>query len=384
MFCPQCGKEIGEKQKVCAECAKNTVEEESTQSPDFWDVKHVPGWRWAILGIVIGAGLCLWFYSERIRPEVDRQDAEFVRQMAILQVEKPQWNEISRTLIVSQSFDLHGYFGWLHDPLNPTSGGLKVFLIPHCAASDPDRVMFVIMDEQNAERMRTGYPPIVLASSPIAGTKEVELPYGRRYWFGFVELASKPDAPGSIPTSALGAAIYLLNQYQKQSHPPIRLTAEIYSSVRLYATPTEARREVLALRQKLAQPSDSLPPVPPSQSSNPQETPVENELRAIGSVRAIFTAVTTYCNTYQQLPGSLADLASVNLINSDLASGETLGYRFVLGAHDCNAHWVVARPLIWNSTGTLSFYLDERSALHITREDRTAVSVDPILGNTGQ
>jgi hypothetical protein len=278
MFCPQCGKEIGEKQKFCAECGKPLACAAASETPEVKKAKSIPAWRWAIYGPLCVAALVFVVYLVAHQPDAERENAEFVRQMATLQVEKPQWNEISRTLIVSQSFDLHGYFGWLHDPLNPTSGSLKVFLIPHCAASDPDRVMFVIMDEQNAERMRTGYPPVVLASSPIAGTKEVELPYGRRYWFGFVELASKPDAPGSIPTSALGAAIYLLNQYQKESNPPIRLTAEIYSSVKLYATPTEARRQVLALRQKESQATD--------------------EARAVAGVRTIATAVVGFCNAY--------------------------------------------------------------------------------------
>ncbi len=337
------------------------------------------------LGVAAVAAIAVvaWFYGRARITAPNPQADKLAREIATMPFEKAQGYEISRAQIVSQPIDLRGYFGWLHDPIQPSSK-IKVFLVPRCSASEPDRVSFVIMDDQNFERMRTGYPPLVLASSPASETKEIEVPYGRRYWFGYVELANKPSAPGSIPTSELGLAIYVLNEYQKRNHPPIRLSAEIYSSVRMYATLTDARRQILALKQNQAQPSDSLPPVPPDPASSLPRTANANELRAVANVRVIATAVRTYCDAYKRVPGSLADLASANLLSADLISGQTSGYKLDVQGLDCGLYGVVARPLGWNSSGSLSLYLDESGSLHATREDRPAMRIDPILARSGQ
>jgi serine/threonine protein kinase len=130
------------------------------------------------------------------------------------------------------------------------------------------------------------------------------------------------------------------------------------------------------------QPAGSLPQSLPAQSSKPAENAVINEVRAVGNVRVIATAFTTYCSTYNYPPASLADLGSTKLINSDLASGQTSGYRFSFYASSCEAHFILARPLIWGSTGSLSVYLDETGAVHTTRENRPATTVDPVLGSS--
>jgi hypothetical protein len=337
--------------------------------------------------LIAGLGIALiavaaWFIGRARIVAPNPQADQLAREMATLPFEKKQWYEIRREAIASQSIDLRGSSGWLHDPI-PPNGNLKQFLVVQCAASEADRVLFVVMDEQNLERMQAGYPPLPLASRPVKGTAEIEVPYGRRYWFGFVELASKPAAPGTIPTSTLGAAIYVFNEYQKRNRPPIRLTAEIYQSVRMYTTITDARRQMIALKQNLGQPSNSSPPVPPSPSSNLPQTADENELRAIENVRVIATAVSTYCNAYSRPPGSLADLASSNLINADLASGQTPGYKLDVQAIDCELYGVVARPLVWNA-GFLNLYLDETGTLHASRENRPAMRTDPVLATGGQ
>src|SRR5208337_3591208 len=381
MFCPQCGKEVAEAQQYCAFCGNSLQTASGAASARIAQPRRrVFPWRLLVLALLLCGVFAAWLYQQINPPNTD----QFARQMATLPFKKKQWYEISRTLGVSQPIDLRGYFGWLHEPVDRPSGNYKLSLICQCAASEPESVLFVIMDEQNLERMQAGYPPLALASSPIGGATEMEVPFGRRYWFGFVELASKPNAPGSIPTNVPGALLYLLNQYQRQNRPPIRLTAEIYTSVKLYATATDARREALAIKQKLAQASDSLPPVPPSQSSNPPETITLNEARAVANARVIGTAVMTYCNAYKSAPHSLKDLASANLINADLASGETSGYSLSIEAYDCGVYGIVARPLAWGSTGSLSLYLDATGALHATRENRPAMRTDPVLGGNGE
>jgi hypothetical protein len=132
-------------------------------------------------------------------------------------------------------------------------------------------------------------------------------------------------------------------------------------------------------RTEAVLPTSPPPPVSATQTSNAPENPVLNERRAVGTVRVIGTAVTTYCSTYKHPPGSLADLASARLINSALASGQASGYSFSVQAIDCGLYGVVARPLIWNSTGSVSVYLDETGDLHTTRENRPAMRADPAL-----
>jgi hypothetical protein len=60
-----------------------------------------------------------------------------------------------------------------------------------------------------------------------------------------------------------------------------------------------------------------------------------DEVSAFGGVRAIATAVVRFWNAYQHPPGSLSDLATANLINSDLASGRIAGYSLSVQAVDC-------------------------------------------------
>ncbi len=121
----------------------------------------------------------------------------------------------------------------------------------------------------------------------------------------------------------------------------------------------------------------------PAESPKPTESPVINEVRAVGNVRVIATALTTYCNAYKHPPGSLADLASANLISPDLASGETSGYSFSYRGFSCLDYMINAGPTIWNSTGTLSVYLDEARAIHATRENRPATLNDPVCRRQG-
>ena len=367
--CPHCAEPIREAATVCRYCNR-TVGAES-KPPTIPIVAKNP-WR-AILSIAALFAILLllfWGYTQ------SRQ----VGGGPMNPFEAKQWYEISRTLGQSQVIDVRRFSGWLHEPIARMGDNVKVFLICHCAASEPERVVFAVMDEENFQRMQAGYPPFA-RSAPVGSPTEQEIPYGGRYWFGFVELASKQSAPEKIPLNVPGALLYLLNQYQTQNRPPVRVTAEIYSSVKIYTTATEARRAISAAQQRG---QSSLPSVPPSQSSNPQQTAAENELRAVGNVRVIFTAVTTYCNAYQHPPRSLADLASDNLINSDLASGQTSGYTLSLFTLSCEVYTVAARPVVWNSTGTLSLFLDNAGDLHATRENRQATVADPVLASSAQ
>lgn len=372
--CPHCAEPIRIEAKYCKHCHRKLPQ-------------PTPVLRWVLYSILGAAALSFFLYNVVRSPEIDRQNQRLVQEMATVPFEKKQWNEISRTLVQSTAIDLRGNSGWLVDPIYRPNGNVKVFLLPQCAASEPDRVFFAIMDEQNFERMQGGYPPVLLASDPVGAATEVEVPYGRRFWYGFVEVASKPNAPGTIPTSELGFAIYLLNEFQKRNHPPIRLTAEIYSSVRLYATPTDARREVLALKQKLSQPSDSTPLTAQSQSSNPQENEartVGNEASVVRALRTIDTAEVTFATKYNL--GYAAGLEALVLVSSDiktvLGEANRSGYVFTYTPTTPNGsidgYTLRADPVTPGTTSANHYFTDQSGVIRVERDKQADSSSPPI------
>lgn len=179
-----------------------------------------------------------------------RQDAQYNQFIAgLANNPKPAWHDISRAQIVNQSLDLRGYYGWLHQQPVAAFPNLRQYLTQQSNASEPERVFFVVMDQPNFERMAAGYPPIVIASMPISQPRDVEIPYGIAYWFGYVEIQQRSQGIGQIPTNSLGAAIWLLNAYERQVHPPIRMTAQVWNCAKLLGTDAEARKLIEQVRQ---------------------------------------------------------------------------------------------------------------------------------------
>ncbi len=269
---------------------------------------------------------------------------------------KKDWAPVSQTKIISESFDLRGFYGWQHDPIMLPSRSTKAFLSTRAAASDPDRVFFALMDGENFERMRAGYPPILIAATPIARAGEIEIPYNVPYWYGFIEITSKPASAGSIPTNTLGAAIWLLNAYQRQNHPSIRMTAEIYSVLKVAPAGSGVLR-----------PADPAKPAAPAASGSP---------RMIDVLHSIAASVPTYCHTYLRAPDSMADLESARLFDS--ATERVPGYAFTVHALNCGLWGAVVIPVKGKGA---SFYLDEVGRLHKTISNRAATRDDPVVPN---
>jgi len=186
----------------------------------------------------------LGYIVEKIAPGPERGDI-FSPPMAPPRVEEKRWIEVNRTRLVSTALELKGYEGWIV-PATPRVPNTKVVLIAQCSASDPERVVFALLDRENAARMQAGFPPMAIVARPASAAGEIEAPAGTAYWMGFIELPAK-NAAQPIPGSTLGALIYLADAAHRASHPPIRLSVDIYSSVRVYATPSEARKVMLQL-----------------------------------------------------------------------------------------------------------------------------------------
>ena len=100
-----------------------------------------------------------------------------------------------------------------------------------------------------------------------------------------------------------------------------------------------------------------------------------NEAAAMGSVRTLVTAETSYSamNPTKGYTCSLPDLASAGLITGPLASGEKTGYRFEL--QNCTSETdggpatkfqITAVPLKFNATGVRAFCADESAVLRVS------------------
>jgi len=195
----------------------------------------------AVIVVVAMLAGGLGYIVEKAAPGSERGDV-FAPPMAPPPREEKRWIEVNRTKLVSTVMDLNGYHGWMMKA-TPAVPNAKVILMPQCAVSEPERVVFAILDGENMARMQAGYPPMAIASRPANAAGELEAPRGQAYWMGFIELPAKgPTQP--IPGSTLGALIYLADAARR---PPVRLSVDIYSSVRVFATPSEARKTIMQL-----------------------------------------------------------------------------------------------------------------------------------------
>jgi type IV pilus assembly protein PilA len=130
-----------------------------------------------------------------------------------------------------------------------------------------------------------------------------------------------------------------------------------------------------------------------------------DEAAAVGDMRTIFTAATTYSATYSNgFPPSLADLGPppgggdnatcdyANLIDSGLAAGRKSGYVFTYtgsnplpsAAQGCakagfNSYTINADPITRGQTGQRSFFDDPSGTIHVNTS-QPATASDPPLG----
>ncbi|HVB34333.1 MAG TPA: prepilin-type N-terminal cleavage/methylation domain-containing protein [Patescibacteria group bacterium] len=131
-----------------------------------------------------------------------------------------------------------------------------------------------------------------------------------------------------------------------------------------------------------------------------------DEAAAVGSMRAIFTAATTYSATYSNgFPPSLAALGppsgggnnatcdNANLIDSTLSAGRKTGYVYTYtgsnplanAAQGCsnpgfNSYTINADPITRGQTGQRSFFTDPSGTIHYNTTQPATASDPPIGG----
>ena len=107
-----------------------------------------------------------------------------------------------------------------------------------------------------------------------------------------------------------------------------------------------------------------------------------NEVSAIKSMYNFIDAQSTYSETNN--PGhyatDLSSLSKLKLIDTALGSGIKDGYTFSISSGVDNTTFTInARPEIYDSTGTRSFFADESNKIRYTIDNTAANSTSPLL-----
>ncbi len=113
------------------------------------------------------------------------------------------------------------------------------------------------------------------------------------------------------------------------------------------------------------------------------ESEADCEAKAIGSMRLLHSAETTYQATYGNgLYGSLCQLGQVSLVDELIATGSKYGYLFVVTAkqgvynQQPPAFEIIAIPRRYPNTGRRSFFIDEVGVIRGADKNGAPASAD--------
>ncbi len=111
---------------------------------------------------------------------------------------------------------------------------------------------------------------------------------------------------------------------------------------------------------------------------------VVNEGAAIKVVRDMLSSQMTYASTMGmgRYSPDLRALQEAGLIDGVLGPGTALGYTFFVSGSS-STFTVHARPLVFGSTGTRSFYSDQTGVIRYTTDNTPATSTSPPLSQEG-
>lgn len=107
-----------------------------------------------------------------------------------------------------------------------------------------------------------------------------------------------------------------------------------------------------------------------------------HEASAISAIRSLVTAQITYATTGGSggnFAPDLAALASRNLIDSVLGSGTAEAYSFAVSGSGVQ-YTIDARPLVYGTSGTRSFFADATGVIRYTTANAPATVTDLPIG----
>ena len=106
-----------------------------------------------------------------------------------------------------------------------------------------------------------------------------------------------------------------------------------------------------------------------------------NEASAVSSVRTIVNCQFSYATRTGGYSNGLLTLGTSQLLDSVLGSGTKDGYTFASSVGGITSFTVNARPIVYGSSGSRSFFADESGVIRYTTADADATSTDtPIFG----
>jgi hypothetical protein len=108
-------------------------------------------------------------------------------------------------------------------------------------------------------------------------------------------------------------------------------------------------------------------------------------VHAVNAIRTIHEAQTQYYSQYNRYATSLAELgppasgaanaSAADLIGNDLANGKKQGYIFTVTGNQ-GGYIVQARPEVFNTGGSRTFYSDQSMVIHERRGPRPTTAQD--------
>jgi prepilin-type N-terminal cleavage/methylation domain-containing protein len=104
-----------------------------------------------------------------------------------------------------------------------------------------------------------------------------------------------------------------------------------------------------------------------------------NEASAVSSLRSISTINERYRLRFQTFAGTMGNLVSAGLIESDLGGGSKSGYTFAYSGSTFSFS-CTADPISPGSTGNRYFYVDTSGVIRFSTTG-TATSASPPIGN---
>lgn len=188
-----------------------------------------------VAGVMIAGMAAIAFFVGRTRlSELETPHAG--NPIAAMSSEPRTWREMSRQRMIGEAFEFQNWKAWAATP-HGAHAQLRASLTGRFNSTPAAEVAFVVMDATNFERLRAGYPPLILYTAEPAQPIYWAEPPGTSYAVVFLQRPNK-DQRAEFPTSLSELALSLIRAGIVR--PPARVTAEIDRVLECFCTTQEA------------------------------------------------------------------------------------------------------------------------------------------------